>query len=61
VAKAQCAELAYRLSGRNVHCGTPQNPAVAGNLCDLGLATDTLGSIRIIDAGDKPHGVAYRK
>jgi amidase len=26
VGKAQCAELAYSLSGRNVHYGTPRNP-----------------------------------
>jgi amidase len=63
VGKAQCAELAYNLSGRNVHYGTPHNSAAparepggsssgpaaaaAGGLCDLGLNTDTLGSIRI--------------
>jgi amidase len=63
VGKAQCAELACSLSARNVHYGTPRNraaparepggsssrpaAAVAGELCDLGLATDTLGSIHI--------------
>jgi amidase len=61
--KGQCAELAFSLSGDNAHYGMPRNPAapdrdpggstsgpaaaVAGDLCDLGLGTDTLGSIRI--------------
>jgi amidase len=61
--KGQCAELAFSLSGDNVHYGMPANPAapdrdpggstsgpasaVAGGLCDLGLGTDTLGSIRV--------------
>jgi amidase len=63
VAKGQCAELAFSLSGDNVHFGMPSNPAaperdpggstsgpasaVAGGLCDLGLGTDTLGSVRV--------------
>jgi amidase len=63
VGKGQCAELAFSLSGDNVHFGMPTNPAapdrdpggstsgpasaVAGGLCDLGLGTDTLGSIRV--------------
>jgi amidase len=63
VGKGQCAELAFSLSGDNVHFGMPANPAapdrdpggstsgpasaVAGGLCDLGLGTDTLGSIRV--------------
>jgi amidase len=63
VGKGQCAELAFSLSGDNVHFGMPQNPAapdrdpggstsgpasaVAGGLCELGLGTDTLGSIRV--------------
>jgi amidase len=63
VAKGQCAELAFSLSGDNVHFGMPKNPAaperdpggstsgpasaVAGGLCDLGLGTDTLGSVRV--------------
>jgi amidase len=63
VGKGQCAELAYSLSGDNAHYGMPRNPAalahdpggstsgpasaVAGDLCDLGIGTDTLGSIRI--------------
>jgi len=62
-AKGQCAELAFSLSGDNVHFGMPRNPtaperdpggstsgpasAVAGGLADLGLGTDTLGSIRV--------------
>jgi amidase len=61
--KGQCAELAYSLSGDNVHYGMPTNSAapahdpggstsgpaaaVAGGLCDLGIGTDTLGSTRI--------------
>jgi amidase len=63
VGKGQCAELAFSLSGDNVHYGMPRNPAapdrdpggstsgpaaaVAGGLCDLGLGTDTLGSVRV--------------
>jgi amidase len=63
VGKGQCAELAFSLSGDNVHYGMPTNSAapdrdpggstsgpasaVAGGLCDLGLGTDTLGSIRV--------------
>jgi amidase len=61
--KGQCAEFAYSLSGDNAHYGMPRNPAApdrdpggstsgpasatAGDLCDLGIGTDTLGSIRI--------------
>ena len=61
--KGQCAELAFSLSGDNVHYGMPRNPAapdrdpggstsgpaaaVAGGICELGLGTDTLGSIRV--------------
>lgn len=56
-------ELAFSLSGTNVHHGTPRNPAapghvpggssagsvvaVAAGLADLGLGTDTAGSIRV--------------
>jgi amidase len=63
VGKTLTDELAYSLSGSNVHFGTPRNPrcpdrvaggssagsaaAVAGGLCDMGLATDTGGSIRV--------------
>jgi amidase len=63
VGKGQCAELAFSLSGDNAHYGMPRNPlapdrdpggstsgpaaAVAAGLCDLGLGTDTLGSIRV--------------
>ncbi|WP_052745643.1 amidase family protein [Allosalinactinospora lopnorensis] len=63
VGKGRCAELAYSLSGDNAHYGMPRNPAapahdpggstsgpasaVAADLCDLGLGTDTLGSIRV--------------
>ena len=61
--KGQCAELAFSLSGDNVHYGMPRNPAapdrdpggstsgpaaaVAGGICELGLGTDTLGSVRV--------------
>jgi amidase len=56
-------ELAYGLLGRNVHYGTPPNPAapgcvpggsssgsasaVAGALADFALGTDTGGSVRV--------------
>jgi amidase len=56
-------ELAFGLSGVNMHYGTPPNPrvpdrlcggsscgsaaAVAGALCDFALGTDTAGSVRI--------------
>ena len=56
-------ELAYSLEGSNIHYGAAQNPklkghacggssmgsaaAVAANLADIGLGTDTGGSIRI--------------
>ena len=56
-------ELAYSLEGNNIHYGAAQNPklkghacggssmgsaaAVAANLADIGLGTDTGGSIRI--------------
>jgi amidase len=61
--KGQCAELAFSLSGDNVHFGMPFNSAapdrdpggstsgpasaVAGGLAQLGIGTDTLGSIRV--------------
>lgn len=63
VGRAHTAEMAYSLSGADVRAGMPRNPrapghdpggsssgaavAVAGGLADLGLATDTLGSIRV--------------
>ncbi|MCB5162294.1 amidase [Marinomonas algarum] len=56
-------ELAYSLNGQNIHYGTPENPltpdrlpggsssgsaiAVAKELADIGLGTDTGGSIRV--------------
>ncbi|ETX12405.1 amidase [Marinomonas ushuaiensis DSM 15871] len=56
-------ELAYSLNGQNIHYGTPENPitsdrlpggsssgsavAVASGLADIGLGTDTGGSIRV--------------
>ncbi|MBI1243684.1 MAG: amidase [Alphaproteobacteria bacterium] len=56
-------ELAYGLTGRNVHYGTPLNPAapervpggsssgsasaVAGRACDFAIGTDTGGSVRV--------------
>ncbi len=63
VGKTQTDELAYSLNGTNVHYGTPVNPvapsrlpggsssgsavAVAKGLIDIGLGTDTGGSIRV--------------
>ena len=63
VGKTHLVEMAYALTGRNIHFGTPINPkapdrlpggsssgsasAVAGGLADIGLSTDTLGSIRV--------------
>ncbi|QNG38025.1 DUF3225 domain-containing protein [Geodermatophilaceae bacterium NBWT11] len=60
---ARTDELAYSLSGTNVHHGSPRNPwgaglvvggstngpasAVARGQADLGLGTDTAGSIRV--------------
>ena len=60
---AQTDEFAYSLSGTNVHYGTPPNPAAPGHvpggsssgpasavalgLADIGLGTDTAGSIRV--------------
>ncbi|MET7541321.1 amidase [Streptomyces sp. NPDC005507] len=60
---AQTDELAFSLAGANTHYGTPVNPvapgritggsssgpaaAVARGWADLGLATDTAGSIRV--------------
>ncbi len=63
VGKTHTDELAYSLTGTNAHYGTPVNPAapdrmpggsssgaatvVAAGLADLGLGTDTAGSIRV--------------
>jgi len=63
VGKTVTDELAYSLSGTNVHYGTPRNPAapgrvpggsssgsasaVAGRVVDFALGTDTGGSIRV--------------
>ncbi|MEU5647080.1 amidase [Streptomyces milbemycinicus] len=60
---AQTDELAFSLAGTNAHYGTPVNPAAPGRVtggsssgpaaavargwADLGLATDTAGSIRV--------------
>ncbi len=60
---AQTDEFAYSLSGTNVHYGTPPNPASPGHipggssngpasavalgLADVGLGSDTAGSIRV--------------
>lgn len=63
VGKTLTDELAYSLNGENHHYGTPVNPAspacipggssagsavaVGSGLCDIGLGTDTAGSIRL--------------
>lgn len=63
VGKTHTDELAYSLNGANVHYGTPINPAapdrlpggsssgsavaVASGQADIGLGTDTGGSIRV--------------
>jgi amidase len=63
IGKAHTDELAFSLSGTNVHYGTPRNPAapdripggsscgsasaVACGIADLGVGTDTGGSIRV--------------
>lgn len=63
VGKTITDELAYSLNGQNIHYGTPRNPitpdrlpggsssgsatAVADELADIGLGTDTGGSIRV--------------
>ncbi|WP_406854853.1 amidase [Alsobacter sp. KACC 23698] len=62
VGKTHTVELAYSLNGKNNHFGTPINPAApdrvpggsssgsaaatAGRLCDIGLGSDTGGSVR---------------
>jgi amidase len=63
VGKTHTDELAYSLNGENRHYGTPVNPkapahipggssggsasAVAGELCDFALGSDTGGSVRV--------------
>ncbi|WP_280303524.1 amidase family protein [Nocardia abscessus] len=63
IGKTHTDELAYSLAGTNRHYGTPDNPAAAGRVpggsssgsavavaagaADLGLGTDTAGSIRV--------------
>lgn len=63
IGKTMTDELAYSLNGENYHYGTPVKPvspdripggsscgsavAVAANLCDIGLGSDTAGSIRL--------------
>lgn len=63
IGKTLCDELAYSMTGENHHYGTPVNPvspervpggsssgsavAVAADLCDIGLGSDTASSIRL--------------
>mmetsp|Transcript_39155 Transcript_39155/g.92738 ORF Transcript_39155/g.92738 Transcript_39155/m.92738 type:complete len:344 (-) Transcript_39155:430-1461(-) len=63
VGKTHLDELAYSLNGENAHYGTPLNvaepsripggsssgsaAAVAGGVADIGLGTDTAGSVRV--------------
>ncbi|MGQ8366736.1 amidase [Glaciecola sp. 1036] len=63
VGKTITDEIAYSLNGQNIHYGTPTNPvtpdrlpggsssgsatAVSSNQADIGLGTDTGGSIRV--------------
>ena len=72
VGKTHTDELAYSLIGRNRHFGAPINPrwperiaggsssgsavAVAAGLADIGLGTDTSGSIRLPAAANGLHG-----
>nr|WP_318382677.1 amidase [uncultured Enterobacter sp.] len=62
VGKTHTSELAYSMSGHNIHYGTPRNgaaperipggsssgsaSAVSSGLCDIALGTDTGGSVR---------------
>lgn len=62
VGKTHTSELAYSMSGHNIHYGTPRNgaapdripggsssgsaSAVSNGLCDIALGTDTGGSVR---------------
>ena len=62
IGKTHTSELAYSMSGHNVHYGTPRNgaapnhipggsssgsaSAVSNGVCDFALGTDTGGSVR---------------
>jgi amidase len=63
IGKTICDEFFYSVAGANAHYGTPSNlrapgrlpggsssgsaPATAANVCDIGLGSDTGGSVRV--------------
>ncbi len=73
VGKTVCDEFVYSITGANAHYGTPINPrtpdrlpggsssgsasATAAGACDIGLGTDTGGSIRVPASLCGLHGI----